>query len=562
MVCAVALAAHLVMGLVFIRSAAPTYEETGCLAGGYSRLATGKYGINILDHPPLAEMADAAALLLINPSVFANHPYFMRSAPARYGDLFLYQNTVPAEKLLNTARFFSFILWSGLLAFFIWLFAFKTAGPEAGAFSVAVFSLMPVFIANNALVTTDAAPAVFYFGAFCFGYIFSSLSVLSVSARGGKTVKVLDNNRQYIYAALAGLVSGLAMASNFSMFIIPPLIIAFWIGHNLLEPKFRLTRLLWYSAVYLGAALVTLALVYKFDMGLYLTGRGVALERLHQQDRLAFVWGGHFVNHVWWYFPLALVIKTPLAVLALGMAGLAAVKSSFKKDHLWLILPPLIDFSVSMGVGGRIGLRHMLPVMPFLAVLAGLGVAYARDKKVLRYIMAPLVLLWGWGLVKTGPYYLAYFNELAGGPANGYNFLVDSDLDWGQDLKTMSSWLKKRGNPPVVFSYFGAARPEYYGLRYLPLGVISTVELPGTGEDLCRIDRLLLAVSATNLQSAYYPDKKTFDWLKDRKPVFKAGYSIFIYDLTSDKEGAIKLADLFDRNGLNREADCLYDKYK
>ena len=557
---AAALAAHFCMGLMFISSAAPTYDETVHLASGYSCLATGKYVINIMDHPPLAEMAAAAALLPVSPLTFDTHPYFLNVRPYHYGDLFLYQNTASAEKLLNTARVLSLLLWSGLLAFFIWLFAFKAAGPEAAAFSVSVFALMPVFISNNALVTTDAAPAVLYFGAFCLGYSFSSLPVLSAAVRGRKTVKILDNRRLYLYAALSGLVTGLAMASKFSMFIIPPILIAFWIVHDLLEPKIGLPRLLWYSSVYLGAALLTLALVYKFDIALYLAGLGATLKRL-DQGRASFVWGHYSLKGVWWYFPLAFVIKTPLAVLALGLAGLASVRSSFKKDHLWLLLPPLIYFGLSMNAKVQIGFRHILPVMPFLAVLAGLGAVYVWRSRGLRYLLAPLVLLWVWGLVRTGPYYLAYFNELAGGPDNGYKFLVDSNLDWGQDVKTLSSWLKKRGNPPVVLSYFGVARPEYYGVKYLPLGVVSNIELQGTGEDLCRIDRLLLAVSATNLQSAYYPDKKTFEWLKVREPVFKAGYSIFLYDLSSDKEGAAKLADILDRRGMNHEADCVREKW-
>ena len=556
---AAALAAHFAMGLAFIRSAAPTYDEPVHLASGYSYLATGKYAMNIMDHPPLAEMADALPLLAYKPNAFSSHPYYAQRMLYHYGDLVLYQNAVPAGKLLNTARVFSLFLWSGLLAFFIWLFAFKAAGPEAGAFSVAVFAFMPVFISNNALITTDAAPAVFYFGTFCLGYIFSTLPVLSVAGRGHKTVQVLDNRRQYIYAALTGLVTGLAMVSKFSMFIIPPLLIAFWIGHNLLEPKMRLSRLLWYSAVYLAAAILTLALVYKFDIALYLAGLGETLKRL-DQGRSSFVWGRHSLNGVLWYFPLALGIKTPLAVLALLLAGLASVKKSFRKDYLWLILPPLVYFAVSMGAKVQIGFRHILPVMPFLAVLAGLGAVYARRSKVMLFILAPLLVLWGWGLVRTGPYYLAYFNELAGGSANGYKFLVDSNLDWGQDIKTLSAWLNSHGSPPVVLSYFGVARPEYYGVKYAPLGTVSNVELPGTGEDVCRMDRLLLAVSATNLQSTYYPDKHTFDWLKSRKPEFTAGYSIFLYDLTSDKEGAVKLAELFDRYGMNREADCLYKR--
>jgi 4-amino-4-deoxy-L-arabinose transferase-like glycosyltransferase len=478
-----------------------------------------------------------------------------------YGDLFLYQNTVSAEKLLNTARVFSLILWSGLMAFFIWLFATGIAGPPAGALSVAVFSLMPVFISNNALVTTDAAPSVFYFGAFCLGYMFSALPGAATGAVGRKAANLSGNGRRHVYAALTGLLTGLAMASKFSMFIIPPLMIAFWTGHNLLDPKVRPARLLRYIAVYLLAVVITVACVYNFNIELYFSGLEGMFKML-DRGRSSFVWGHHYLSGVWWYFPLALGVKTPLAVLALSLAGLAALKSSFKKDYLWLILPPLIYFVLAMNAKVQIGGRHILPIMPFLAVLSGLGAVYAVKRKALLVLLVPLLALWVLGLVRTGPYSLAYFNELAGGPANGYKFLVDSNLDWGQDIKSLAAWLGRRGNPPVVLSYFGVARPEYYGMKYLPLGTSSNIELAGTGEDLCRADKVLLAVSATNLQSTYYSDQKTYDWLKSREPVFTAGYSIFLYDLTSDREGAVKLAELFDRNGMNTEAECLYSRIK
>ena len=558
--CAAALAAHFVMGLAFIRSAAPTYDETVHLSSGYSYLLAGKDVTLLTGHPPLAETVDALPLLAYHPGIFSSHPYFTRSAIYHYGDLFLYQNTVSAGKLLDTARGFSLLLWSGLLAFFIWVFASKVSGPEAGAASVAVFSLMPVFISNNALVTTDAAPAVFYFGAFCFGYLFSSLPAGAANARAHKVPVAPGEGGRYRYAALAGLVTGLALASKFSMFMLPPLMIAFWAAYNLLPgSKMSFARLLWYCAVYLAAALLTLALVYRLDIGSYFSGLWGTLKQL-DQGRSSFAWGDNSINGVWWYFPLALIIKTPLAVSALALIGLASMKNSFRRDYLWLVLPPLIYFAVSMTAKVQIGVRHILPVMPFLAVLSGAGAVYAAKRKLLRYALAPLLILWVWGLVRTGPYYLAYFNELAGGPANGYKFLVDSNLDWGQDVKTLASRLRKEGNPPVVLSYFGTARPEYYGIKYVPLGVISNVDLAGTGEDVCRMDKLLLAVSATNLQGTYYPDKKTYDWLKSRKPAFNAGYAIFLYDLTSDKEGAAKLADVFDRNGMNREADCVRGK--
>ncbi|MBU2573845.1 MAG: hypothetical protein KKH28_07215 [Elusimicrobia bacterium] len=561
-VAALALAAHLLMGFAFIKSAAPTYDEPVHLSSGYSYLATGRYIMNIMDHPPLSEMASALPLLCYRPSIFSNHTYFMGALPYHYGDLFLYQNVVDAEKMLNAARVFSFILWGAVFAVFIGLFAFKTAGFEAAVFSVAAFALLPVFISNNALVTTDAAPAAFYFASFCLGCMFARIEPLTATLRGHKVIKVLDNKKHYRYAALTGLATGLAMASKFSMFVLPPLVIGMWILHNILEPKIRLPRLLWYAAVYLAAALLTLAVVYKFDLALYFDGLRETFKRL-DQGRSSFIWGTHSIKGVWWYFPVALTIKTPVAALLLAFTGLAVSLKRFKKEHLWLLLPPLCYFASASFTRVQIGFRHIMPVMPFLAVFAGLGAAYLKEKKALLWVFVPLIFLWIWGLARTGPYYLEYFNELAGGPKNGYKYLVDSNLDWGQGIKPLGSYLKERGNPPVILSYFGVAKPEYYGIKYFPLkGGLANVEINGTGEDLCALKRPLLAVSATNLQGVYFPDRGVFDWLKKRKPLFTAGYSIFLYDLTGDKEGLDRLSDIFDSQGLNREADCLRGRIK
>jgi hypothetical protein len=199
-----------------------------------------------------------------------------------------------------------------------------------------------------------------------------------------------------------------------------------------------------------------------------------------------------------------------------------------------------------------------MPVMPFLAVQAGLALARLPEVKKGAWLAAGFLALTAASVARAHPFYLAYFNELAGGPAGGYKLFVDSNLDWGQDVKGVAEYLKARGNPPVIFSYFGVARPESYGVNYAPLGIISNVEMPGTDAQVCAMKDVLLAVSATNLQGTYYPDKATFAWLKERKPVFTAGYSIFVYDLTADKDGLARLAAVFDRDGRNAEADCLY----
>lgn len=552
-----ALVFHLFEGFSFINSAAPTYDETVHLSSGYSYLETGRYRMNVMDHPPFSEMISALPLLALHVKSFTGHPYFADLMPYHYGDLFLYQNGPGPERLLNTARRFTFIIWTALLAWFIWLFASRLASAEAAGLSLAVFGLMPVFISNNALVTTDAAAAVFYFGSFALAWMFTAVKPSLKEIKGGKKAGFLNGKELRFWAALAGAVAGLGMVSKFSLFIVPPMVAAFWIADNLRWPRLKLSRLLGYIGLYFAVCLLVVALVYKFDMGLYFDGLSETLKRLGK-GRSSFAMGRYTLEGVWWYFPAALAVKTPLLALLGALAGLWLALRNFRKDYLWLILPPAIYFAVSLNTKVQIGYRHIMPVMPFIAVLAGLALARLLEVRKGAWLVCGLLALNAVSVARAAPHYLAYFNELAGGPAGGYKMFVDSNLDWGQDVKGVASYLKGRGNPPVIFSYFGVARPESYGIGYVPLGIVSNIELNGTEAQVCAMKEVLLAVSATNLQGTYYPDKLTFDWLKARRPAFTAGYSIFVYDLTSDKEGLERLAALFDRDGRNAEADCLY----
>jgi hypothetical protein len=553
MLAAAALAFHLFAGFSFIRSSAATYDETVHLASGYSYLHTGRYVMNIMDHPPFSEMLSALPLLALRPQAFTGHPYFANFMPYSYGDLFLYQNTVPHERLLNTARVFTFLVWTAVLAGLLWLLLSRLESPAAAAFSLCAFAGMPVFISNHALISTDAAASAFYFGAFALGWLFTA----EKPAGGGKGEK---GGRPWLWAVLAGAVSGLALVSKFSMFIVPPLVAAFWLADNHFWPRMKQARLLGYIALYAAACLLTVALVYKFDLGLYWAGLSATLGRL-DAGRSSFVMGRHTLHGVWWYFPAAVALKTPLLVLLAAAAGAWVTVKKFRKDYLWLLLPPAIFFAAALTAKVQIGYRHVMPVMPFLAALAGLALARlaAMDNRRawLAGIFAALIPV---SALTAHPHYLAYFNQLSGGPSRGYKYFVDSNLDWGQGVKELAAHLKEKGNPPVVFAYFGTARPEAYGIKYTPLGLLSNVEMRGTGERVCGMRDLLLAVSATNLQGTYYPDKSSFAWLKTRKPVFTAGHSIFLYDLAGDPEGMRSLAALFDREGRNEEAECLYGR--
>jgi hypothetical protein len=204
-----------------------------------------------------------------------------------------------------------------------------------------------------------------------------------------------------------------------------------------------------------------------------------------------------------------------------------------------------VYFAASIGSGINIGHRHLLPMYPFLYVLTGaLARPWAQWRPRRRRAAAALVLATmaassvvvfapPWRPAVVYPHFLAYFNELAGGPRHGYERLVDSSLDWGQDLKQLERWLDDRGiTEPIGLSYFGTADPRYYGIRHLnlPGGYLfespdPALRLPVPG---------WLAISATHLQGPYYTSEfrqSLRDIVLKQRLVDVIGYTIFVFRL-------------------------------
>ena len=134
-----------------------------------------------------------------------------------------------------------------------------------------------------------------------------------------------------------------------------------------------------------------------------------------------------------------------------------------------------------------------------------------------------------------------------------HEWLADSNLDWGQDLPALARELSLRGSPAVVLSYFGTADPAAYGIRFVPLGLISNVDRPGEAV-LAPGAPVLLAVSATNLVGVYFRDHGLFSWLRAKIPAAVCGGSIFLYDLSADADGRMRLAGLLAASGRTGDA--------
>ncbi len=245
------------------------------------------------------------------------------------------------------------------------------------------------------------------------------------------------------------------------------------------------------------------------------------------QMRSAFLDGVY--SYTGWasFFPKAFLYKTTPALLVgiataaslLGLwvrrAGLARLKAG-----LYRVTPLLVLFSVywlvSVPTRLNIGHRHILPTYPELFIFCGaLGWAAARAWQRSRptglALIAAVTALLGWqaaGAVRLHPYYLAYFSPLAGGPEQGYKHLVDSSLDWGQDLPGLKTWLETHASGrPAYLAYFGTGEPAYYGIKATRLPFINAFGLdgpwyePGPG---------LYCIGATMLAHVYSPVRG--DW--------------------------------------------------
>jgi len=257
--------------------------------------------------------------------------------------------------------------------------------------------------------------------------------------------------------------------------------------------------------------------------------------------------GMYSKNGWWWYFPLTFAIKTPLTLIivliVVSVLGVRAVRRPLEarwpvpsrwvpsevrrhEEFLFLIVPMVVFMSAYMTSTINIGHRYLLPLYPFLYVLASrLAAPWPKVKNprlpVIASGLSVLAMLPGSLLIH--PHYISYFNELVG-PSNGYKYLADSNVDWGQDLLQLKHYLDKVKPAVVYIDISGTVRPEDLGIQYLPL---PKVRAPNERNFLVAISVNEYLIKTTRYPQGMYP------WLHNETPVHRVGYSIFIYDLAA-----------------------------
>jgi tetratricopeptide (TPR) repeat protein len=189
----------------------------------------------------------------------------------------------------------------------------------------------------------------------------------------------------------------------------------------------------------------------------YLNGlREIAAES--ETGRQTFILGHLYPRGQWFYFPLNFLIKCTVPFLLLLAAGILAWRfwAERKRELVFLAIPPAIYLLVSMRSGLNMGIRHVLPMLPFLVLLAAAG-AWAMAQRVRwgAYCVALLLVLHAASSLRAFPDYICYGNELWGGPAKVNEYLTDSNSDWGQQLLEARDYMAKHPGEPcwAVFRY-------------------------------------------------------------------------------------------------------------
>ena len=455
-----------------IRQESQTWDEGIHLAAGYSYWRTGDFRMNP-EHPPFTKLWCALPLLWMDVRLPADESAWRARDELNFGALFLYTNRLSADAILFPARCMTIVLTLALgLAIALW--TRSQFGTAAALIALTLYVFDPNVIAHGRYVTSDLGVTLFSF--------------LACVAWG--------------HPLLAGVCLGLALGSKFSaVFLIPVFAVYIWKRRPALSDV----------AVMIATALAVLAALYQGHLTLFWAG--ITQQLAHNAGGHQSYLFGNISQHGWWYyFPAAFAVKWPVAVLILIAC---AVWIRPPKRAWFLTLPLAVYAAICLTSQIDIGVRHLLPLIPFLYIL--LAVTVPR-----RLALAALILL-GCESLSVYPDYLAFFNRLAGGPSQGPRYLLDSNIDWGQDTLKLKHWLNQRGIHSVCRVYFGQAILAHYGIEEQPL--------PGIEEpDAIRNLDCIAAVSVTPLYGLYVPGDR-YRWLRARTPVAKVGYSIYVYDL-------------------------------
>ena len=477
-----------------------TWDEGDHIFAGYMTWKTHDYGFNP-EHPPLMKMLGALPLLASPLHVPPDqHRYFKAEAYMDGREMLFASGPEYAKTLTFRAR-----MATGVVTILLGLLVFLTAQEMFGVWAAFVALVLLVFepnvLAHGAFVATDAGVSCFFVASVYAFYRYCKVPSL------GRLV-------------VAGFSAGLALAAKHSAVLLLPMVVV--LGGCEVAFRFngeargrRALRLVGGLAGIAVVAVVVLWAFYGFRYnarpdGLRLDpslvdyvkplrpveAEGILyLARLHvlpesylygladvrsmANGMPSYFFGKVYAHGIWYYFPTVLAIKSTLGFLGLVLLAIVAVATGrFRRwrEILFLVVPAGVYLFVAMTSHLNIGARHILPVWVFLCLFAAGGASAwvwreGRRSKGWGYAVAVLLVLHVASSARAYPNYMAYSNELWGGPAKTYRYLTDSNTDWAQQLIAVKQYTEEHGIKDCWFAYFADPflRAEDYGISCRPL---------------------------------------------------------------------------------------------
>jgi len=589
----------LVLAGLSLKDDSAIVDEVAHLPAGYSYIVKQDMRLNPEHPPLIKDLAGGAIWLwskisgqaITFPENLASWEKDINSQ-WDFGFNFMYNFGNDADQMLFWGRLPMLAI---LLILDLYLFKWtrELYGPAAGLLALFLYSFSPTFLAHGRFVTTDVAAAAAVFIA-CYYFVRwlknpSAKNLLVAGLIFGlaqlakfslfllvplflvtaviwlvlKTIQAKDQVGQgpvfwpYLWQYLGGTIG--LMALGYIFIVWPVYLFHVWhypIARQQSDIKFVLASFSSRPAanfIYWLAGIPVLRALAQYGYGL-----AMVLQRAAGGNTVYFL-GQVSAAGSRMYFPFVYLVKETLALhfltlVALILALAGAIKNKlWRFGNLWRWAAEHADAWVLMGFFAlywcssvystlNIGVRHILPTFPIVFLLvSGLLTNWLKKiigRKIKIFLLIILILILSAqavSVVKIFPSFLAYFNELAGGPDNGYKYVCDSNLDWGQDLKRLAQWVDQNQIKKIYVDYFGGATSQYYlGDKFLSWwGTRPPQDLMPEGG--------YLAISATFLQGGRGQAAPGFKeitgyyrWLNEFSPLTVIGHSIFVYHIPAE----------------------------
>ncbi|OPF80206.1 phospholipid carrier-dependent glycosyltransferase [Streptomyces antioxidans] len=430
------------------------------------------------EHPPLGKLIVAAGVAFARPHLDAG----FTGDQTALGRHVLYEAGNAPWRLMLCARL-PMIALTLLFGLVVFAFARELTGPVGGAVALALYAFSPDVIAHGSLATLDVPAA---------GFLLTSAWLLWRARR-----------RPRWHLPLAGVALGAALATKMSTLAAVPVLLllavcSVWYARRAHHraPRDPARSLAVGVAAAVAMALIAVAVVWfayaLVDPRLRWTPtgpvpavhglRGLAVHGLplpeayrdgmriqfgfEQDTWRGFLLGRRYVGSLWYYLPVALLVKTPLGMLALWSAGAVTtlVVPRLRPAAPYVLLPAAVLLLAALDGARNLGVRYAVFLPMFLAVAAA-GLTAVRRRWAYGAALG-LVLFVAVSSLRTYPYYLPYSNEAFGGPSRTHLRLHDSNVDWGQDLGRLADRLRERYRGERIWLvYKGSGVPSAYGVH-------------------------------------------------------------------------------------------------